>query len=407
MQKISQFLFVFVLTIVSHLGFADVVTKNKHIIIVDAGSSGSRAYVFRVEHKPHSSLLHLVELEETDHDRTLVGLDVYETEPKQAGPSLGMMFDSVTAKIKEDGGEPSKTPFYLYATAGMRLLKERNAVAVDQIYDSVRTTADKRFQVKATKTISGQWEGVYNWIGINYLLGTLNKPDKTIGALDMGGASTEITYMTNVGKTSSDIVPITLGDHQYSVFSHSFLGLGDDQVALKLQSVGYCYPEDTPGVNNAKFSYPLCSKETDALVSQNNVHSQLAKIPPHKKFMAISGYYYVADFFSAKDQPQPLTSMTRQIQHVCKNKYQSIRQDHLNLSERYLKTYCLQGVYQLSLLLDGYGFSEHISKEQLKIVKKLKTHDGTYKINWAVGAAIYHSMNQSNDSASSHVHAFV
>ena len=49
--------------------------------------------------------------------------------------------------------------------------------------------------------IDGRLEGVYGWIAVNYMLGkfdhtfhsSIQRPT-TVGALDMGGASTQITY---------------------------------------------------------------------------------------------------------------------------------------------------------------------------------------------------------------------
>ena len=50
------------------------------------------------------------------------------------------------------------------------------------------------------QVIDGRMEGVYGWIAVNYMLGRFDhnfvEPNRqpTVGALDMGGASTQITY---------------------------------------------------------------------------------------------------------------------------------------------------------------------------------------------------------------------
>ena len=51
-----------------------------------------------------------------------------------------------------------------------------------------------------SQVIDGRMEGVYGWIAVNYMLGRFDhafvEPNRqtTVGALDMGGASTQITY---------------------------------------------------------------------------------------------------------------------------------------------------------------------------------------------------------------------
>lgn len=87
---------------------------------------------------------------------------------------------------------------------------------------------------------SGDEEGSFGWLTANYLLGTFDispgdTPKPSIGALDLGGASTQITF-----QPSSDILagyfPIYLGlkeEVQYDLYSHSFLRFGQDQARLR------------------------------------------------------------------------------------------------------------------------------------------------------------------------------
>ena len=49
------------------------------------------------------------------------------------------------------------------------------------------------FENKWARIISGEEEGAYGWITVNYLLNTLDSTDSndtTFGALDLGGKST-------------------------------------------------------------------------------------------------------------------------------------------------------------------------------------------------------------------------
>ena len=60
---------------------------------------------------------------------------------------------------------------------------------------NILITLQNYFQV-----IDGRMEGVYGWIAVNYMLGRFDhnfvehQRQPTVGALDMGGASTQITY---------------------------------------------------------------------------------------------------------------------------------------------------------------------------------------------------------------------
>lgn len=57
---------------------------------------------------------------------------------------------------------------------------------------------------------------------------------RTMGALDLGGASTQITFVSKQPVESPDnSIDFRLYGHDYQVYTHSFLCYGKDQV-LKL-----------------------------------------------------------------------------------------------------------------------------------------------------------------------------
>lgn len=61
------------------------------------------------------------------------------------------------------------------------------------------STTPFKFQDKWARVISGEEEGVFGWITVNYLASTLvPQGGTTLGALDLGGASTQITFVAGV-----------------------------------------------------------------------------------------------------------------------------------------------------------------------------------------------------------------
>lgn len=62
------------------------------------------------------------------------------------------------------------------------------------------------------------------------------RPGKaTVGALDFGGASTQITFATQQKvEDKHDSVELRLYGHDYSLYTHSFLCYGRDQALKKL-----------------------------------------------------------------------------------------------------------------------------------------------------------------------------
>ncbi|CDS11642.1 hypothetical protein LRAMOSA03905 [Lichtheimia ramosa] len=234
--------------------------ENRHYgVVVDAGSSGSRVYVYSWEDFEHtkSSLLpvdlrgRIPVVERGDAQglkwtrREEPGISTYGSRPQEVSEHLKPLLDFAAEVVPVD--QQSSTPLFLMATAGMRLLpeEERHAVlnaSCNYIRDTYSFAVDDCDQ--QIRVISGEDEGIYGWVAVNYLMGgfdmsvtnTLNS-HHTFGFLDMGGASAQIAFEPehHQREAHSDdlrtIVLHTLDGQQveYDVFVTTFLGYGSNE----------------------------------------------------------------------------------------------------------------------------------------------------------------------------------
>ncbi|KAG8535379.1 hypothetical protein GDO81_028695, partial [Engystomops pustulosus] len=116
-----------------------------------------------------------------------------------------------------------------------------NPAVANEVLTSVENTLrSSPFDFQGARIISGQEEGAYGWITVNYLLGNFIQRSyfrsvRTSGALDLGGASTQITFESDDFIESEDnSLHFRLYGRSYNVYTHSFLCYGKDQ-ALRLQ----------------------------------------------------------------------------------------------------------------------------------------------------------------------------
>lgn len=90
------------------------------------------------------------------------------------------------------------------------------------------------FKPSFARVISGEEEGVFGWVSVNYEQGTLESDNATVGALDLGGASTQITF-----KPHEDIMA-NLYDLQVRMPTAAW------QRPLRCDGPHECAPRDAP-----------------------------------------------------------------------------------------------------------------------------------------------------------------
>uniref|UniRef100_A0A8C3P3V6 Ectonucleoside triphosphate diphosphohydrolase 1 n=1 Tax=Chrysemys picta bellii TaxID=8478 RepID=A0A8C3P3V6_CHRPI len=147
--------------------------KNiKYGIVLDAGSSHTNLYVYEwpAEKENDTGVVHQVEVCKVEG----LGISGYSQDTEKAGLSLQHCMKRAQEVVPEQ--QHRETPVYLGATAGMRLLSLQNRSMADRVLSAVeKTLRSSPFNFQGARVISGQEEGAYGWITINYLLGNFKQ----------------------------------------------------------------------------------------------------------------------------------------------------------------------------------------------------------------------------------------
>lgn len=246
--------------------------KHRYGAVIDAGSSGSRVYIYRwlnaqaARAKDDSeALASLPNIKTKSKWRKKVhpGISTFGEKPELVGPDhLKELVDFALDIVPKD--EVGNTPIFLLATAGMRLLPDyQRAAVLEQVCSYFRQNT--HFQLPDcdlhVQVIPGETEGLYGWVAANYLLGGFDAPEKhdhgkghsTYGFLDMGGASAQIAFAPNATeaeKHANDLKLLRLrkvnGEAlEYRVFVTTWLGFGANEARRRyVESLLEAYPDN-------------------------------------------------------------------------------------------------------------------------------------------------------------------
>ncbi|KAL1992311.1 hypothetical protein VTN49DRAFT_4343 [Thermomyces lanuginosus] len=226
--------------------------KWRYAVILDAGSSGTRVYVYRWldsararQSASPKELKSLPEIKTKKHwtKKIQPGISTFADKPSRVGPDhLDKLLKHALDVIPEP--DVKDTPFFLLATAGMRLLSDADR---DRILSEVCSyvKSHSNFLVPDCgihiQVIPGATEGLYGWIAANYLLDSFDgdtdaheSGHHTYGFLDMGGASAQIAFVPSEAearKHANDLTLLRLRNldgsiQEYKVFVTSWLEFG-------------------------------------------------------------------------------------------------------------------------------------------------------------------------------------
>lgn len=228
------------------LAFTDAEAQHGYGCMIDAGSTGSRIFIYRWESRSFPQLPPPLST-----PIEVFGFNLAPVETRVDTPlgraALPKLMDMARLKLEQFGLSPSEIkaiPLFLQATAGMRILSEDSRASAMAAVRTILSQGPFMHKPQWARTISGEVEGVAGWIAVNYNAGTLpgQKPDSissTIGALDLGGASTQITFVPPPGVDilSSQFDVRLTSAAQVSVYTHSFLYYGINEAVRRINEL--------------------------------------------------------------------------------------------------------------------------------------------------------------------------
>ena len=245
-----------ILKIVAFLQLVIFVASDKdfgYSVVIDAGSSGSRVHIYKLdwtESKQSQGQVMFPNLELPEPKlKTKPGLSSFALHPDAAGESLSDLIAFAVQHVPKSFH--SSTPVYLSATAGLRLVEKDVAERIlDSCYNWLSSKSPFLIRREKISVISGRDEGAFGWLTMNFLqkrlFGMPLSSQGTLGTIEMGGASTQVTFLQSEGTQSPDeyLYELHLGLKKYQLYTHSYLGFGQDQGREKYNKILGERPDD-------------------------------------------------------------------------------------------------------------------------------------------------------------------
>lgn len=348
------------------------------ITVIDAGSTGSRAHLYAYD------------LDETNTPFNINEIWAKKVQPGFASiePDSKTINAYITALLAD--APDHQAPVYFYATAGMRLLPSSKQKLYYKELQQWFTQHDQWHLVQA-KTITGNEEGLYDWLALNYHLGTLKSVDtKSVGVMDMGGASVQIAFpiQKNENLGSEYQIEVEIYGQHYNLFVHSFLGLGQTEMSRHFLNSSSCFannyplPDGQTGQGNMYSCEQEISSLMNTLFEVNNTIQPVLAGNPVDSWYALGGLTNLADnklFHFANDQLTNNDLMQQADSQICHQQWDILSSQFPN--DDYVYKYCLLSAYYYALMVDGYGIYPEQTVHYIPPKQEL---------DWTKGVVLYH-----------------
>ncbi|KAI8110376.1 hypothetical protein M9435_002051 [Picochlorum sp. BPE23] len=399
----------------------DTSEDSSYAVVIDAGSTGSRVHVFKFLHVRGE-----LELNFDEFEQLKPGLSSYADNPEDAAKSLQPLLEKALATVPKS--KQTSTPIMVGATAGLRLLPDGKAdVILDHVTQYLKEYPFK-FDENDVQILSGQNEGAFAWLTLNYLLGNLGRPyDETVAAIDLGGGSVQQAFAMGPNETKKApkqdyITTLRGGGKEYSVYVHSYLGYGLMAARAAVLEIDPNGPKDDshPCIHegyNGTYTYGsdnfVAQGHDDGAQHDQCMATVLSALKKDEKCGApqpqcsfqgawsgsrIPEIFYVSSYFWDRAADAGLLDDDKATQAVVSPKHfkdhaeeacdmdvKSVKKTYPRIQEEHSPYFCLDLTYAHTLLTTGFKIPED---REITLVKKVKYKGEYVETAWALGAAI-------------------
>ena len=426
-------------------------TEDGYVVMIDAGSTGSRAFIYHVtevrdfiDNSTKSTVISR-KVTSTKGKKCIGGLSTFaDSAPVDIANYLSPMFVNASKVIPT--AYHSTTQVFMKGTAGMRLLpQEKQDRLWNVLCRELNRDARNPFTIKLENlgTIDGHSEAFFAALSANYIAksidGTLRRVPGThmVGALDMGGSSTQMIIHQSTTTTNNENEPVQQSDF----WSHSWMNFGAEKIKEKTEDYlvdqfmsrfhedvnedgqamsnedGAVYNPCTPkgyehtldsGVTltgSGHFEQCLellkavvwpddkCPTGTDKASLNKDTRCYLDAIehPPLRgPFYAMSVYFYALDAVrhlgdvDMPNWPTPtLTEIKEAVQSFCSNDWTTAQtwmgRAHRYTTDRNVPNRCIEASYVVTLMEHGFGIDAN--SRNIRIALNIEGHE----VEWTLG----------------------
>ena len=396
-------------------------------IVIDAGSTGSRAFIFEFTLNENG----VRKVIGTKGMKVTPGLSSFGDNPQKAISYFEPLLIDCTTFIPKSKRESTKV--FIKGTAGMRLLEDKKQEQIwNDLVNGLKDHPDIPFKILRSNlgTIDGHSEAYYAVLSSNYIAGSIDGNLKRIpnvemvGALDMGGSSTQLIFHTDTKPNE----PVNSKDF----WSHSWLNYGVEVMRDRIHDYLINHYENATANNRVKLAdniilkNPCTFKGYEFLSGQYIIRGYgdgiqcveiIKKIiwtdydekcnigkscsvddiaHPEIKghFYGMSVYFYALDCIrqlgpeTLHNWPNPTINELETAAHkFCEFEWSTVESTMIPSPHKFTRddqivNRCLEGLYLVTLLEYGFGFDG--DARDITLALEIEGHE----VEWTLGFAL-------------------
>lgn len=370
--------------------------QKNYYLYVDAGSSGTRVGIYAFGESEDSPFF--VDEEAIFTTKNGKGLQHFLHNLEGLPQYFAPLLQRVESFFQKKG--INKVPIYVYATGGMRMLPKADQ---DKIYTSLRKYLHQVpfLHTKEVRTLEGHEEGLFAWLTVNFLkdrLFSAERFSKTIGVIDIGGATLQVAYEIPPQKIQKDSVKIQIGDNEYKLFIRSHKELGQNIVLKRTESIQKACVGDDDRMKRCfekvhDVLEKACKKQECAL----NDELQLTST----QFIAIGGIAHTArEVAHHSFSPEHILNFGKKFCALTRQQVRAKSRGHVDD----LDALCFRFAYYNFIFYRDYNAEKTPSLAGLQKTKILVPDEikGYKSLSWMIGALIYNQREDFSQRKPSH-----